>query len=68
MWVDTKKFVQQCDIYQKYKPEIGRPARKLQPTIVNHPHEMLRIYLMGYFPSSWGTQNELLLVVVDYYT
>ena len=68
MWVDTRKFVQQCEVCQKYKPDIGRPAGKMQQTVVNHPNEMLGIDLMGPFPPSRGTRNEFLLVVVDYYT
>lgn len=41
MWVNNKKFVQQCEVHQKYKPDIGRPAGKLLQTTVNHPNEML---------------------------
>jgi hypothetical protein len=68
MWVDTKMFVQPCEVCQKYKPDIDRPAGKLQQTMVNHLNEMLGIDLKGPFPPSRGTRDSFLLVVVDYYT
>uniref|UniRef100_A0A9J7Y5M6 Gypsy retrotransposon integrase-like protein 1 n=1 Tax=Cyprinus carpio carpio TaxID=630221 RepID=A0A9J7Y5M6_CYPCA len=67
MWSAVKQHVRTCVKCQTLKSDNRKPAGKLQQITTSRPNQMLGVDLMGPLPRS-TTQNEYLLVFVDYYS